>query len=87
MHASPALRMSYDPDARIKELGIDLPKVAAAAANYVSIHFARILARTPYTHLHLHSCFVPGYFVLAHQNQFPQKCKWCVRAFAFINTC
>mmetsp|Transcript_22941 Transcript_22941/g.33665 ORF Transcript_22941/g.33665 Transcript_22941/m.33665 type:complete len:209 (-) Transcript_22941:204-830(-) len=35
MHTSPALRMSYDPDARIKELGIDLPKVAAAAANYV----------------------------------------------------
>ena len=37
MHTSPSLRMStYDPEARLKELGIDLPSVAAAAANYVS---------------------------------------------------
>lgn len=36
MHTSPSLRMStYDPEARLKELGIDLPSVAAAAANYV----------------------------------------------------
>ena len=37
LHARPALRMSYDPDAKIKELGIELPSVAAAAANYVCV--------------------------------------------------
>ena len=34
-HSGPVLRMVYDPDAKIKELGITLPQVAAAAANYV----------------------------------------------------
>ena len=34
MRSSTALRMSTDPDAKLKELGIQLPKVAAAAANY-----------------------------------------------------
>jgi len=47
MHVRPALRMSLDPDAKLKELGIELPEVAAAAANYVCARPPRSLLVAP----------------------------------------
>ncbi len=47
VHVRPALRMSFDPDAKLKELGIELPKVASAAANYVCTRPPRFLPVAP----------------------------------------